>query len=144
TIELNKKELEEVSPELGALFKSDPLVMNAYYYGSLNRLNRDLVVYEQDIHILTFFDKISQSISASLVFRYSSGMWGEITGYAPIWIKYSLQSFGYNLGAYVLSIVIILLLLLYHIIWLAIPVLVIFTLVGFAMIVLLTTKFLEK
>ncbi|MDI6902888.1 MAG: DUF2330 domain-containing protein [Methanocellales archaeon] len=87
TIELNKKELEEVSPELGALFKSDPLVMNAYYYGSLNRLNRDLVVYEQDIHIPTFFDKISQSISASLVFRYSSGMWDEITGYAPIWIK---------------------------------------------------------
>jgi len=74
-IELNKKELKEISPELADLFKSDPLVMNAYYYGTLSSLNKDLVVYRQDIRIPTFFEKVSQTITLSPVFQYISPLW---------------------------------------------------------------------
>lgn len=62
-IELSKNELKEISPELADLFKSNPLVMNAYYYGILGSLNQDLVVYKQNIYIPTFFEKVSQRVS---------------------------------------------------------------------------------
>jgi hypothetical protein len=128
------------------------------------------------IYIPTFFDKISQSISASLVFQYVSEIWEEtFTGYAPIWVKvllaiilfsfivgipsvifiitklikkllrkYNLESFSYSLFAYVVSTIIIVLLLLSNTIWLVIPVLVIFTIIGFSMMVFLVIKFLKK
>jgi len=175
-IELSETELKEVSPEIADLFSS-AYVMNAYYHDTLGQLNKDLVVYQQDIHIPTFFDKISQSISASsLVFQYVSEVWGEcISDYVPIWAKvflaiilfsfiigipsvifiiaklikkllkkYNLQSFGYSLLAYVVSIIIIVPLLLSSAIWLVILVLVIFTIVGFSMLVFLTIKSFKK
>jgi hypothetical protein len=86
-IELSEKELKEISPEIADLFSS-AYVMNAFYSGPLISLNTDLVVYQQDIYIPTFFDKISQSISASLVFQYVSEILEEtFTGYAPIWVN---------------------------------------------------------
>lgn len=48
-ISLTREELREISPELEDLFKSDPFVMNAKYFGPLNALNKDLIVYQQDI-----------------------------------------------------------------------------------------------
>ena len=85
-IELSKAELKEISPEIADLFSS-AYVMNAYYYGLLERLNKDLVVYHQDVHIPTFFDKMFQSISASLVFQYVSGIWEVFAEEVPVWIK---------------------------------------------------------
>lgn len=49
SIELTRDELREISPELEDLFKSDPFVMNAQYFGPLNMLNKDLIVYQKDI-----------------------------------------------------------------------------------------------
>ena len=82
-IELSEEELKEISPEIADLFSS-AYIMNAYYYGSLNRLNKDLVVYKQDVHIPTFFDKISQTISGSLVFQFVSEARKDITEDVPI------------------------------------------------------------
>lgn len=67
-IELTEKELKEVSPEIANLFSS-AYVMNAYYEGTLERLNKDLVVYEQDIRIPTFFEKIQIIYSRYIIFR---------------------------------------------------------------------------
>lgn len=173
-IELSKAELKEVSPELEDLFKSDTLVMNAYYYGSLNRLNKDLAVYREDVYIPTFFDKVSQGISE--VFRDVSGAWEEtFTGYASIWAKiflaiisfsfivgipsvifiiaklikkllskFNLESFGYSLLSCIVSIIIIILLLLSGATWLTILLSIIFTIIGFSMIVFLVIKFFKK
>ncbi len=58
-IELSENELKEVSPEIADLFSS-AYVMNAYYEGTLDYLNEDLVVYKKDIHIPAFFEKIFQ------------------------------------------------------------------------------------
>ena len=174
-IELSKTELKEVNPEIADLFSS-AYVMNAYYYGPLERLNKDLVVYQQNIHVPTLVDKLSQSISRSLLFQYISGMWREtFTGYVPIWAKvllpillfsfiigipsitfilaelikkllrkHGLKSFGYSLLAYVVSIMIIIPLLLSNDIWLVIPILVVFTIIGFSMLVFLVIKFFKK
>jgi hypothetical protein len=72
-IELNEMELKEISPEVADLFDS-AYVMNSYYRGSLERLNEDLVIYENDIHIPTRSEKTSQRISqivpGSLVIQY--------------------------------------------------------------------------
>jgi hypothetical protein len=48
-IKLTRDELREISPELEDLFKSDPFVMNAQYFGPLNTLEKDLIVYQEDI-----------------------------------------------------------------------------------------------
>jgi hypothetical protein len=82
-IELSEEELKEISPEVADLFSS-AYVMNAYYYGKLDRLNKDLVVYKQDIHIPTFFDKISRVISASLIFQFVSEAGEGFTEDVPI------------------------------------------------------------
>ncbi|MCK4733526.1 MAG: DUF2330 domain-containing protein [Methanophagales archaeon] len=82
-IELSEEELKEISPEVADLFSS-AYVMNAYYSGKLNRLNKDLVVYKQDIHIPTFFDKISRTLSASLVFQFVSEAGEGFTEDVPI------------------------------------------------------------
>ena len=90
SIELTKNELKEISPEIADLFSS-AYVMNVHYFGLLERLNKDLVVYRQDIYIPTFFDKISEIFSASLIFSTVSEMWkgtfGEHALYAPFWAK---------------------------------------------------------
>jgi hypothetical protein len=173
-IELSKKELKEVSPEIENLFDSDPLVMNVYYYGSLSRLNKDLVVYKQDIHVPTFFDRISPTISASLVFQFVSETGEEITGYAQIFgkvllaivlfsfivgipavvfiiaksiskltRKYKSLSI-YSLMGYIVSCIIVVILLLSSAIWVAVPTIVIFTIIGFSMMVFLITKLFGK
>jgi len=173
-IELRKRELSEVSPEIANLFSS-AYVMNAYFNGSLNKLNYDLIVHKKDIHIPTFFYKIFQSISLSLPFQYISGIWEEIfTGYVSTWVKvllaiilisfiigipsftlikarlivkllrkYNLTSFSYDLFAYLIPIIIAALLLFSSRIWLTISVLVIFTIIGFSMIVYLVIKFFK-
>ena len=82
-IELSEEELKEISPEVADLFGS-AYVMNAYYSGKLNQLNRDLVVYKQDIHVPTFFDKISRTLSASLVFQFVSEAGEGFTEDVPI------------------------------------------------------------
>ncbi|MEA1957851.1 MAG: DUF2330 domain-containing protein, partial [Euryarchaeota archaeon] len=82
-IELSEEELKEISPEVADLFSS-AYVMNTYYSGKLNRLNKDLVVYKQDIHIPTFFDKISRTLSASLVFQFVSEAGEGFTEDVPI------------------------------------------------------------
>ena len=56
-IELGMEDLEEISQDVAELFSSDPLVVNAYYYGSLDKLDKDLIVYgeevyEEEIHVL--------------------------------------------------------------------------------------------
>lgn len=178
-IELSENELKEVSPEIADLFSS-AYVMNAYYYGPLNSLNKDLVVYQQGIHVPTFFDKISQrvsrSISASLLFTFVSGVWAvTFHPYAPIWgrvlsaivlfsfivgipsivfiiaksiekllKKYNLGPFSRILITYVLSMIIILSLLLSTVVELVISGLVIFTIIGFSMMVSLMIKFFKK
>lgn len=174
SIELNKNELNEIAPEIADLFSS-AYVMNGYYHGMLERLNKDLIVYQQDIYTPTFFDKISQSISALLVFQYVSGMWKDIfTAYTPIWgkvlsaiilfsfitgipsvvfiitelikklmRKWHLKSFGYSLLAYVISTIIIVCLFLSNV-WFVIPVLAIFTIIGFSVLVFLTIKSFKK
>ena len=48
-IRLTRAELKEISPELEDLFKSDAFVMNAQYFGPLNKLKKDLIVHQQDI-----------------------------------------------------------------------------------------------
>lgn len=173
-IELSRQELKDISPELEDLFGSDPFVMNAYYSGPLNVLNEDLVVYQQDIYIPTFVNKISQSISGSLAFQWLYSMSREI-GYAPIWFqvflaiillsfitgipsvvfiiarlinkllkKYSPASSGYDLIFYIISISIAALLLMSNDGRLIVPVLVIFIITGFSMMVFLMTKFFKK
>ena len=67
-IELTEKELKEVSPEIANLFSS-AYVMNAYYEGTLDYLNEDLVVYKKDIHIPAFFEKIQIIYSRYIIFR---------------------------------------------------------------------------
>jgi hypothetical protein len=62
-IELSEKELEEVSPEIAELFSS-AYAMYVYFDGELVNLNKDLIVHQQDVHVPTFFDKISQRISS--------------------------------------------------------------------------------
>ncbi|MDI6807035.1 MAG: hypothetical protein QMD14_04475, partial [Candidatus Aenigmarchaeota archaeon] len=52
----------------------DPLVMSANYRGPLARLNKDLVVYRKDVYIPTFFEKITQFISRTLIFKFLSVM----------------------------------------------------------------------
>ena len=176
-IELSRQELKDVSPELEDLFGSDPLVMNAYYSGPLNILNEDLVIYQQDIHIPTFIEKISQSISSSLVFQWLYSMYSisrQIDD-APIWAqvflaiillsfiagipsfvfiiarliknllkRYSPASSGYDLIFYIISISIAMLLLMSNDGRLVVPVLVIFIITGFSMIVFLMTKFFKN
>ena len=89
-IELSKDELKEVSPEIAKLFNS-AYVMNVHYFGPLQWLEKDLMVYHQDIYVPTFFDKISRIFSASLIFSTVSEMWkGTFSGYAPyapIWAR---------------------------------------------------------
>ncbi|GEM_PF-661196 len=179
-IELSKSELKDISPEIADLFSS-AYVMNAYRYGTLNMLNRDVVVYPQDIYIPTFFDKISQYISSTLVFQYITTIWKEIFPsylYAfeiPMWFrcilaivllsfivgiisiiflisklikkllkKYHLESFGYNLLAYMISIIIVIFLLLNNNTAVFFISVVIFTIIGFLMLLLLAKKLIEK
>jgi hypothetical protein len=174
-IELSEEELKEISPEVADLFSS-AYVMNAYYSGKLNRLNKDLVVYKQDIHIPTFFDKISRTLSASLVFQFVSEAGDGFTEDVPILEKVFLaillcsfivgipsvvfitakpigkltrkykSSASYSWLSYVVSgiFVAILLLLLSSTFWIAILTLIIFTIIGFSMMVGLITKLFGK
>ncbi len=88
-IQLNKQELEEISPEIGDMFESDPFVMNAYYHGRLDMLDEDLVVHREDIHVPTLLDKISQRISIFLspswAFIFLFGASEEIFDDNPEW-----------------------------------------------------------
>jgi len=166
-IELSEEELKEISPEVADLFSS-AYVMNAYYYGPLNKLNKDLVVYKQDIHIPTFFDKISQTISASLVFQFVSEAKEDITEDVPILEKVFLTivlfSFiagipsvvflvakpiskltrKYKSSSYVVSGIFVAILLLSSTFWVAIPIIFIFAIIGFSMMVFLVTKLLKE
>ncbi|PIY78436.1 MAG: hypothetical protein COY82_02515 [Parcubacteria group bacterium CG_4_10_14_0_8_um_filter_35_7] len=45
TAKLKKEELEEIDPEIADLFKSEPLVMNTFYSGPLDVLDKDLIIY---------------------------------------------------------------------------------------------------
>lgn len=74
-IRLNREELEEISLEIKDMFESDPYVLNAYHRGALNELNKDLVVYREDIHVPTLLDRISQRISVLLI-QYPRQSWG--------------------------------------------------------------------
>jgi len=58
-IELNKKDLRRVSPQLESLFQSDPFMVLIYHWGNLSELDKDLVIYSQDIHIPTASDRIN-------------------------------------------------------------------------------------
>jgi len=165
-IELSEEELKEISPEIADLFSS-AYVMNAYYYGSLNRLNKDLVVYKQDVHIPTFFDKISQTISGSLVFQFVSEARKDITEDVPILEKVLLVIVLFSFIAGIPSVVFIaakpinkltrkyksshivsglfvVILLLSSTFWVAIPIIFIFAIIGFSMIVFLMTKLLKE
>ncbi len=182
-IKLSKRELREISPGLEELFESSTFVMNAYYAGPLNRLNKDLIVSQRDIHIPTFSEKISQRVSASslsLILQAVFLLWEEILSssyisYGSIWgivilviifsslifgilsvvliigrlikkllSKCNLEAFGYKLFAYAVSIIIVVLLLLSNTVWLASSVIIIFTIIGFSMIIFLVMKFLKK
>lgn len=57
-IELNKGDLRQVNPQLESLFESNSFVVLAYHWGNLSKLDNDLVIRNQDIHIPTIFDKI--------------------------------------------------------------------------------------
>lgn len=88
-IQLNKQELEDISPEIGDMFESDPFVMNAYSHGRLDMLDEDLVVHRDDIHVPTLLDKISQRISIFLspswAFIFLFGASEEIFDDNPEW-----------------------------------------------------------
>lgn len=173
-IKLRKSELKEINPELADLFKSDPLVMNAYYYDSLNRLNKDLVVYQKDIHTVTIFENIYQSISLLLVLQYLSQLWEEIVSdYTPIvgkvflsifllsfvvgipssvfciviffkklFKKYKFVLFNW-LGYLMVTIIIVLSLILNNTRWIVLFI-ILYTSIGFSMIIYLITRFYWK
>ena len=172
-IELSEEELKEISPEVADLFGS-AYVMNAYYSGKLNQLNRDLVVYKQDIHVPTFFDKISRTLSASLVFQFVSEAGEGFTEDVPILEKVFLAillcsfivgipsvvfitakpiskltrkyklSASYSWLSYVVSGTFVAILLLSSTFWIAILTVIIFAIIGFSMMVFLLTKLFGK
>ncbi len=168
-IKLSKKELKEINSEIADLFTS-AYVMSTHYYGPLEKLNKDLIVYKQSIYIPTFFDTISQKI---LIFQYISPIWKMIFRTStPIGLKvfwsiilfsfmvgipslivvisklikkllknYKLKSLSYSSLAYIVSTTITIYLLLSNVIWLAIS---IFTIAGFLTLLFLTLKLLIK
>ena len=172
-IELNEKELKKISPEVADLFSS-AYVMNAYYSGKLSRLDKDLVVYKRDIHIPTFFDKISQTLSAFLVLQFVPETVDSFTEDFPIWVKVFLaillcsfivgipsvvfitakplgkltrkykSSASYSWLSYVVSGTFVAILLLSSTFWIAILIVVIFAIIGFSMMVFLLTKLFGK
>jgi len=58
-IELNKKDLRQVNPQLESLFQKNPFAVLAYHWGNLSELDKDLVIYSQDIYIPTVSDRIN-------------------------------------------------------------------------------------
>lgn len=71
-IELNVEELSGVSSEVANLFDSNVYVMYSSYTGPLEYLKKDVVVYEDDIHIPTITDKIYWGFSLSSIFLFLS------------------------------------------------------------------------
>jgi len=58
-IELNKKDLRQINLQLESLFQLNPFAVLAYHWGNLSELDKDLVIYNQDIHIPTASDRIN-------------------------------------------------------------------------------------
>jgi len=62
-LELNLGELAQISPAIADLFKSDPFVMNASYFGQLSELGKDLVITKGEIHVPSTFERLGHAIS---------------------------------------------------------------------------------
>ncbi len=75
-IKLNKGELSYVTPELADLFEGNPFVMNAYYYGPLNKLRADLMINAEDLHVPTWLEPFAQK-PIFVLWRF--------TPFPPIW-----------------------------------------------------------
>ena len=85
-IELSKEELNDIHPYIADLF-SPAYVMNTYHFGYLHELNNDLLIYPEDIHIPTRFERIAQPISVffsrSVALQFILEGWEEFSDRPP-------------------------------------------------------------
>lgn len=61
-LEFNEEELREINQDLADLFASDPVVVSVRYDGHLNRLDKDLVVQSDEIHVLSLYERIFEQV----------------------------------------------------------------------------------
>jgi hypothetical protein len=173
-IKLSEGELREVSPTIAELFGS-AYAMRAFYYGSLNRLDKDLTIHQQDVYIPTFWDETFQTVSMLPVCLFVSAVYEDIlSGYTPIEVKafltiillsfmvgipsvvvvaaesirdllrkHKVKRFGYHLLSYVVSMMAFIP-LLSSAIWVALPAIIVFVMMGFSVIVFLMIKLLKR
>lgn len=69
-IELTPEELNQVSPEVADLFKSDPFVVSVGYHGVLSDLKSDLVIPPQGIRVPSTLERFSHAVSGYLDLNY--------------------------------------------------------------------------
>lgn len=80
-VEFSKDELKSVSPAIARLFNV-AYVMYIDYYGSLNMLNKDLVIHGKDIHTPTLLDKLYlwsvKYLGPSIIYQFTVATYSEI------------------------------------------------------------------
>ncbi len=178
-IELDEEELNNIHPYIADLFSSG-FVMSAYHFGYLHELNKDLLIYPEDIHIPTRFEIITQPISVffsrSLVIQFILEGWEEFSDRHPhpyegtvivtillsflaglinmivliarstgtFLERYNPETIRYNRLIYAVSILIVSFLLLTSNYIIGVFAIMLFIIVGFLAILLLTVKVLRE